>query len=303
LNQEGQLPQFPLEVQLTSDLLPVIECFVSGFVPYSDFNALSLWAWDVDGSTRLGWIEGSLVVRFPGYGLKGTTYSVLGADVDNHVLASVAEHARKIGLPTSLRLVPEQVALAPGRDGRVESDPDNHDYILDLCELSTLAGRKWRSVRHKVNQFARRSDGQLLVTSLTASEENREEALQLFDAWARRRDPEFIRWERAALGRLFDVGSRFNLIGTAVRLNRELIAFDISELCFPGWAVAHFGKAHPDFPDAERYCDVAAARRLMTAGCRYWNFEQDLGIEGIRHAKLRLHPVRFLRKYSIHTEV
>lgn len=60
----SEFPQFKkLELADKKD----IEKFTSKFPPYSDFNFVSMWSWDIRGEMRVSQLNGNLVVRFTDY--------------------------------------------------------------------------------------------------------------------------------------------------------------------------------------------------------------------------------------------
>jgi len=293
------LPVPAEEIALTLDLVPMIRSFTDGFLPYSDFNALSLWAWDVNGTTRVSSIAGALVVRFPGYGMTEPCYSLLGNALCDESVRTVSEHSSMAGLSPTLQLVPETVASSLS-DVVAAPDVNNHDYVIDVRSLADSSGNEWANHRKRVNRFRAACGTILSVEPLPLrSEAVRSEALSLFDAWSEWRDPNLILWERAALARLLDVACDFGIDSTAIRFDGELIGFEISEAVSQHWAIGHFAKTHPNFRDAARFLDFVTAQRLAQSGVSLWNIEQDLGLQGLRDAKKGLHPLGYLRKFAV----
>lgn len=51
-------PEFkPIEITDKEE----VENFTKNYPPYSDFNFISLFCWDVDGKRRLSWLNGNWV--------------------------------------------------------------------------------------------------------------------------------------------------------------------------------------------------------------------------------------------------
>ena len=63
--------------------------------------------------------------------------------------------------------------------------------------------------------------------------------------------------------------------------------------------IGHFEKADPKVEGLYQYLKHAVALNLSERGVKYMNIEQDLGVEGLRHAKMGSHPVHFLKKYTV----
>ena len=77
------------------------------------------------------------------------------------------------------------------------------------------------------------------------------------------------------------------------------VAWCLAELAVQGTtAVVHFEKARTDFRGSYQYINYAFAQSLPEQVV-YINREQDLGDEGLRHAKLSYKPEGFVKKYRL----
>ena len=61
------IPQFPEFKSLELSDKKDIESFTKRFPPYSDFNFVSMWSWDIKEEIRISQLNGNLVVRFTDY--------------------------------------------------------------------------------------------------------------------------------------------------------------------------------------------------------------------------------------------
>ena len=82
-------------------------------------------------------------------------------------------------------------------------------------------------------------------------------------------------------------------------MDQVLVGFSIIEVAHDGYGFIQFEKADTTFVGVFQYLKRETARVLQAAGCRFINYEQDLGIAGIRKAKLSYHPVYMLKKFAV----
>jgi hypothetical protein len=61
------IPQFPKFKKIDLADLKEIEQFTKQFSPYSDYNFISLWAWNINDAVCISKLNGNLVVRFINY--------------------------------------------------------------------------------------------------------------------------------------------------------------------------------------------------------------------------------------------
>jgi len=78
----------------------------------------------------------------------------------------------------------------------------------------------------------------------------------------------------------------------------SLIGFTIFEILDNGYAVSNFQKVNLIYDGASESINYSLAKYLKKQGCIYINFQQDMGIPGLRRAKLDYDPT-FLKKYII----
>jgi len=89
------------------------------------------------------------------------------------------------------------------------------------------------------------------------------------------------------------------LRGTGLLLDGEPFAFTIYELVGAEWCIGHFAKTAWPIRGASDFAMDVILSDCLAANASLYNEEQDLGLSGLRTAKLRHRPARFLRKYSI----
>ena len=61
--------------------------------------------------------------------------------------------------------------------------------------------------------------------------------------------------------------------------------------------MGHFGKIDEDCPGLFQYLECVTAQYLKKRGCKYMNYEQDLGLPGLRESKISWGPSFFLKNH------
>lgn len=275
-----------------------VESITKHFTPYSDFNFVSLYTWDTDGSTSVALLNRNLVIQLPDYLTSEPVLSILGKENIDASLQILLETTDK------LKLVPEDTVRAIKNPGLflIEEDRDNYDYMYDLSEITNLAGKKFKKIRNKLNTFnVSNPDSITISNEPSLSESSKQEFLELFDEWAKtaKQSKEDSVAEKVAITRLLANASSLRLLFTNFRQGSRLVAFSISEVLENQYAMCHFEKGSPSLNNIYVYVAYEGAKALLAQGVKYANWEQDLGIQGLREAKSKWQPESFLKKYTV----
>ena len=178
---------------------------------------------------------------------------------------------------------------------RVEPDRDDWDYVYFSSDLSDLLGDKYHSKRNFITRCL--SNYKCEYKKIDAPVVN--ECLQLQTQWCNLRkcySDSGLEAENRATKTIFDNYEYLGVFGGSIYVEGKLEAFTLAEPLNNDTAVIHFEKANPEITGLyqlinQRFCQNA----LRTF--RYVNREQDLGILGLRKAKLSYYPHHMVQKY------
>jgi uncharacterized protein len=289
---------YPHFTKLSLENREEIVALTSRFAPYSDFNFSSLFSWNTDGSTEICLLNGNLVIKLPDYVTGEPTVSLIG---DSQIDESIA---LLLGDCTSLNLIPEIVvqSLKQPEKFQISEDRDNFDYIYDLVAVAYMAGGKLKKKRNKVYAVRKAFAGRLTHSTLTeVSLELRSSLEAITTSWSINscQSASDLRQEKKALSTLFANTAKFDLIITLITIDATPVAFSINEIIDEENAICHFEKATPAHEQLSSLVASQAAIDLLGFGCSNVNWEQDLGLEGMRKSKMAYQPTTFLKKYTI----
>jgi len=297
-------PRFPRFKRLERDDRWAVERITAPFPPYSDFTFGSLIGWDVHGQVEWSLLRDNLIVRFGGY-IRGQRpfYSLIGASEVDATIRDLIDLAAASSDP-SLRLVPQLVVdeIDDRRPYGIAEDPDNHDYVFLASEVAACRGGRFDAKRKRINRFLRLHGREASTEDLDLSDaKTKMEVGDVFVAWERERGLERTATgeELSAITNMLDNAPALDLTGIGVSIGSRLKAFSICELKGDGFAVAHFEKADVSYLGLFQYLKQQVAARLRDRGCEFINYEQDLGLPGIRREKRSWNPVMRLKKYVI----
>lgn len=296
----GAIPEFP-------DFKPVeigdraeVEARCRRFPPYSNFNFVSLLCWEPSEASIL---RGNLVMRLRAYVSGQMVYSVLGdADIAD-TCAELISHLGSQGLPPELRLVPEATVVAGGAAlaGRfsVEASEADFDYLMSPWAMASLDGPGLRQKLRDIDIFREAHPAHRFGELDLAKRAGEVEALCGRWREARGAPDESVRAEFDAIARCARHADALGLLCVGLFVGDRLAGFAVNEAVGRGFAVVHFAKSDPAMRGADKALHVENAARLLRRGCVAANYEEDLGLPGLRQSKRSWAPFGYLRKYVV----
>ena len=297
------LPKFPNLKKVEISDFKDIEALTHKFPPYNDFEFASLWTYDTRGKNEIGLLNENLVVKIQDFLSGDLFYSFIGTTMVDKTIATLLESCKKEGLEEKLYLVPE-VSIKEIKDSsriNIVNDLDNADYILSIDELSNLAGKKYYDKRNLVNRFKKNYPEHNVEMLDLDSPKIQNELLELFLKWEKNKNKksEDTEIELIAVKKLFSILNLLNVYGLGVHIDNQLVGFSTYHKIDNDYAIMTFEKGDISFEGIYSFLNHKTAMHLRDLGAKYLNYEQDLGIPGLKKAKQLWRPVFYLNKYSI----
>ncbi len=264
-----------------------------------DLSFANLCSWRFLYNTKFAIVDDFLVLKFwvegePVYMMpvgEGDFRRVLNLMIED--VASEGAEFYLLGVCDAMRAKLEETM--PGMFG-FESDRQYTDYLYLREELATLAGKKFQAKRNHVNNFVKTYDFEYVP--LTAAQ--RQECLDLEAEWCKRNNcdqQEGTGNERRALVYALHHFDELGLTGGMLRVDGRIVAFTYGTPINGDTFGVHIEKADTTIEGAYAMINREFAKRIPEQ-YTYVNREEDLGIEGLRKAKLSYHPVILLDKYT-----
>ena len=304
------LPNFP-------NSIPFIEVnehdyveYISNYPRYSDFNYTSVYSWAGD-TAALSHLNGNLVLWMQGYHDCKESLSLLGESNIDATLKAILQYARhNEGLNSDLMLIPEiVVSKITDPTVLVKEDRDNHDYLLSTHKYVSLDGHDFAGLRRKISIFEREYAGRHSVKLMDLKDaQNKLDLIRIAQRWAEQgtegaegADEEIAAIERL-LSHIDEMGVGQNICCLGLYIDKvcegfcifERDEFDHSE------ATLHFIKANIEYKGASSFMLVETLRASkLQFNVENMNFEQDMGIVGLRESKMHARPCGFLKKYIV----
>ena len=185
-----------------------------------------------------------------------------------------------------------------GYRARVAFDRTYSDYLYSADSLRQLSGKDLHAKRNHVNRFLRTYPD---YEFRALRPDDAPEALHLVQSWCMEKGvncQDLQISDYRPIKTLFDNYSALNLRGGMIRIDGQLAAFAIASEPINNTGIIHVEKARADYPGL-----YAAINKLMLdeilPDIEWVNREEDLGIPGLRKAKMSYYPSRLIHKYEV----
>lgn len=177
---------------------------------------------------------------------------------------------------------------------------DQADYVYESNDMISLKGNKYHSKKNHINHFMKmyRNSWRYEDITLENIEEVKDYCHKWFENNADRKEAGSIFDEKKALKHAFQYYAALELQGGLLRLNGEIIAFSIGSQSKSkkDQVIVHFEKADSNISGSYQMIN----QQFAMANCQHvtWiNREEDLGVAGLRKAKLSYYPAFIAYKY------
>lgn len=198
-----------------------------------------------------------------------------------------------------LSRVPESLVQKYSSRLKWEPDRDNFDYIYLAEDLIHLKGKRYDGKRNRIKRFEKNHS----YRYLSLQGRDLEGCRSLLDEWLEAKSlPESIlSTQKDVIKEAFAYFEVLGLVGGAVVVDNRIAAFSIGEVLSGDTAVIHIEIASPRYEGLSQLLNREFVKNELSS-YTYINKEQDIGIPGLRRAKLSYHPHHLVKKFNLWAE-
>ena len=298
MNGTDELPEFPEFRNLGFEDKALLDALFKQMQPQlSELTFTNLYVWNEAEPVRLSRLEGTVLLQRKR--IRGAK-NLLLPPLSKQPISSVLEGMKKAVGDSHPKMLlygldSEQAKQLIARGYLVEPDRDDWDYVYLTSDLADLPGDKYHSKRNFISRCL--STYRCDYENIDAQVVN--DCLQLQTQWCNLRKCDFdpgLEAENRAIKTLFDNYPLLAVSGGAVYVDGKLEAFTLAEPLNDGTAVVHFEKANPEIIGLYQLINQWFCQNALRT-FTFVNREQDLGIPGLRKAKLSYHPHHMVEKH------
>ena len=262
-----------------------------------DLNFANIFCWSDTYHSEVGEAEGFLVIRFDIGGERCYMQPVGGGD-KRRIVELLRQDAFEQRSPLRLYGL-----SAEWRRFLENNYPDEFafdapralcDYIYRVDDLAQLPGRRYQPKRNHINRFV----AQYKWHTEPLSTSNIKECVALYERWLSGREMGETEYaEQHALQRAFDNFEPLGLRGLVLYGDGRVVAFSYGTPISQHTFCTHIEKHDNTIEGASTMINRLMAQSLE-GEFEFVNREDDLGLEGLRFAKMSYYPAILLDKIS-----
>lgn len=267
-----------------------------------DLSFSNLCSWRFMYNTKFAVIDNFLVFKFWLHGRVSYMMPVGQGDPEKELIEKLIEDSQLEGEPLRLMGVCQGMKkrlndILPGKF-EFTTNRDYSDYIYLRSDLATLTGKKFQPKRNHINRFKK----EYTYKYVPITPDRVQECLYLEAEWCKANDcdkQDGTGNERQAIVFALEHFEELGLSGGILYANDKIVAFTFGMPINKETFGVHVEKADTTVEGAYAMINFEFANHIPET-FTYINREEDLGIEGLRKAKLSYQPETILEKFVAH---
>lgn len=181
-------------------------------------------------------------------------------------------------------------------DFEIIANRDRFDYLYNVDDLIQLGGRKFHNKKNHFNKFLN-SYPNFVYERIDTS--NALEVLSTYSIWFEENPnpSDGLRNEFKGIEASLKNFAELDMKGAIIRIEGKIAAFSLAEQINDDSVVIHIEKGNIFYDGIYQ----AINQQFLANDWRdmkFVNREEDLGLEGLRRAKMTYNPIRFVEKYN-----
>ena len=209
----------------------------------------------------------------------------------------------ELGYPLVINLADEYAVKylnLPEEKYFVKEQEDSRDYLYLGESLRKLSGKKLHKKKNRLNVFLRQYEGRFEYRTLGC--DDKDDMWKFLDRWRIQKgedQEEHLDYEVRGIHDILRNCCELNIHMGGIYVDGHLEAFSVGSYNkIEDMAVIHIEKANPEIPGL--YQAINQMFLLNEFPNVQWvNREDDMGLEGLRKAKMSYNPADFARKYLV----
>ncbi len=208
-----------------------------------------------------------------------------------------------LGLPLVIYLADEagvEFLNLPPERYQVTELSDSRDYLYSADALKTLSGKKLHKKKNHLNNFLKNYEGRYEYRTLTCAD--RQNVWVFLDKWREQKGQEVeghLDFEVEGIHAILNNCSLLNVRMGGIYIDGRLEAFSIGSYNErEKMAIIHIEKANPEITGLYQMINQQFLIHEFEEA-EVVNREDDMGLPGLRQAKMSYAPMDFARKYRI----
>lgn len=306
---------YMLKNQITIEDRPLLEKYLNGFEYRSSgmsFTSLYMWreinqfSWEIIGDylciVGVSLLEEGKETPFLIPPMTSTgTYE---PEKLRKTILEVRRRFQEAGADFTLRLLPahmtEFVRAAFPEEIEIMADRPNDDYVYLRKNLAELSGRAYHGKKNHLNYFKNHYEYEYVpLTSAMAPQA--EQFIREFNDRKQglsSNERALLLGEERAMKDVFRNLERVGYLAGAILIDGKIEALSIGGQLGSDTVTVHVEKANTEFRGLYQAINNEFSKRISEK-IQYINREEDMGIEGLRKAKLSYNPVKMIEKYIV----
>lgn len=177
----------------------------------------------------------------------------------------------------------------------IQEDRDRANYLYRTVDLAHLEGRRFEKKRNLISQVDKFYHWVLKDLDATC-----QDCPQiLIKLGEKGEDDPSLQEELLVLNTILHEYDQLRAKGYMIQIENKTVAFSIVDELNPTTQVVLFEKADKQFKGLFQLINRETSKKILTNGYEWINREEDMGIEGLRRAKLSYQPSELIMSYTL----